>query len=222
MRHPGLQRLFNQNKDIYILNDQNLQAHFAGSAAIFDIRRELDTIIPASQSRPQPAQIIPFKPDLSPKPGQSDADVEACLRSFNRPLERAKAIYAVRLYQTRPDPSTDAAAWGAWYDALTDYQRDILNERRRAKCRTSGRAAYALARAAEGKEVRPYVRGKTAEQLREDAAARQRKRRAKQGAQPRVDLSRLSPEELRAHKAAQRREQRARARAALVGAEVKE
>lgn len=192
------------------MSDQNLQAHLVGNALIFDVRRQLDAIIPPSRIQPQSAQIIPFPaPDLSPRPGQSDEDVDACLRSFNRPLERAKSIYAVRLYKTRPDSSTDAAAWGAWYDALTDYQRDILNERNRA----NGRAAYALARAAEGKEVRPYVRGKTDEQLRADAAARQRKRRAKQGAQPRVDLSQLSPEERRAHKAAQRREQRASARA---------
>lgn len=197
------------------MNSQNLQAHLIGNALIFDVRRQLDVIIPPGRSQPQSAQIIPFPaPDLSPRPGQSDADVDACLRSFNRPTEKAKAIYAVRLYKTRPDSSTDssidAAAWGAWYDALTDYQRDILNERNRA----NGRAAYALARAAEGKEVRPYVRGKTDEQLRADAAARQRKHRAKQGAQPRVDLSQLSPEERRAHKAAQRREQRARAKAA--------
>ncbi|MDT1064371.1 hypothetical protein RM190_21095 [Paracoccus sp. CPCC 101403] len=143
-------------------------------------------------------------PDLTPLPGQSDADIEAWIKWKYPagPDSKTARTYAGELYRTRPSRDDDPKGESEWYGLLTDGQRKILAESKQQKdADPVVKAARKAARKAdpeyqrqlvqkrveyatkiqdeEGRHVRAYRKGVMADTKKSERKARNEQRRAR-------------------------------------------
>lgn len=168
-------------------------------------------------------QAKPMAIDLTPRPGQSSAEVKAWMDSM-RPSTKSNMLarsYAREIYKTKPDRHSDPAAEAAWYAALTEFQRKVLKAaaqqrnadpkvREAEKKRRAADPQYQrqLKRkrkdygdrieAEEGRSVREYRRGAkpTQEQTQDESNARNETMRARIRDELAADRNPFDPDSL--------------------------
>lgn len=174
---------------------QHLQAGFTSLS-----REEIDLIAAAEVEAAERTATMPHI--VKPRPGQPQAEIDAYLHFYRTDETAGIGRYVRALYESCPDSYDDPAGWGAWYDALTNSQRELIAICRRANDR-------AIREEKKGAPLRHYVKGRTDEEKHAIKMERQRQRRAEKKARaatnPRADLSKMTDEQRAEHKREQAR-----------------